>query len=353
MVEISLAPMLKITSPQFRLLSRKISKTTILFTEMIVSAAVVHASLERLMEILGRPNPRTVVQIGGADPEETAEAVKRLAGIGWESFNLNCGCPSSRVQAGRFGAVLMKDPVGVAAVINSVYRTTGHVLSLKIRTGVDEFDTFAFLEGFVEYISTHTPCSRFYVHARKCWLSGVSPRQNRTIPPLNYPAVYSLKTRFPHLFIALNGGIGENGLEVIGNLDGLMIGRRAVDNIAVFRHFEHLSSRAADICAEERTDSKKSYCDATNKISRGDIELNRIADIGKIPENVFSMKDAVRLYLEEACEFTCSRAKILIPLNNLQKGKPNNKQFRKTLAEMIHSNVTLEDVYRNIEGFMD
>lgn len=213
MVEISLAPMIKVTTPQFRLLIRKLSPQTILFTEMIADAAVSHASTEKLESILGRPDPLTVVQVGDHEPEKVADAVGRLVSLGWGAFNLNCGCPSDRVQSGKFGAVLMRDAANVAAIVNEVYSRTGCVLSLKIRTGVDELDSFEFFHGFVKHITDTSPCARFYVHARKCWLHGLSPRQNRTVPPLNYQYVYDLKAAMPHLFVCLNGGIREDGLE--------------------------------------------------------------------------------------------------------------------------------------------
>lgn len=317
MPEISLAPMLKVTTPQFRLLIRKISPTTVLFTEMIVSMAVMHVSDEKLQTMLGQPDPLTVVQLGGSSPSEVAAAVERLVALGWSNFNLNCGCPSDRVQSGSFGAVLMRDQKSVAAIINEVYNHTGHVLSLKIRTGVDELDSFEFFRGFVQHIIANTPCMRFYVHARKCWLNGVSPKQNRTVPPLNYQFVYDLKAAFPHIFISLNGGLKEDCIDKLQNLDGLMIGRHAVDNPLVFKRLEdQLENKAC--CSRAMT-----------------------------------LKQAVKNYLLDASTFLCSRSKILIPLNNLRKGMFNNKEYRSQLNSMIRSHHTLEEVYTHIEKYVE
>lgn len=306
--EICLAPMLRITTPQFRLLMRKISPQTLLFTEMIVAATVTHASAEKLHSILGVPDGLTVVQVGGADPDEIARSVAILKAMGWRSFNLNCGCPSDRVQSGKFGAVLMLDPALVAEIINEVHRQTGEVLSLKIRTGVDDHDTFDFFRGFVEYVITHTPCTRFYVHARKCWLSGVSPKHNRNVPPLNYQFLYDIKALHPHLFISLNGGVKENSMDKLKNLDGLMIGRHAVENIGIFNIYGQQCS---------------------------------------------GLKLPVKAYLEEVGTHSCSRSRMLLPLNNIRKGRALNKAFRVVLNQMIRSDFGMEEVYEHIKDFIE
>ncbi|KAM0681417.1 hypothetical protein GINT2_000619 [Glugoides intestinalis] len=308
MAEISLAPMLKVTTPYFRMLIRKISSTTVLFTEMIVASTVIHVTEEKLQIILGNPEDNTVVQLGGSDPEEIAKAVEILKRIGWVYFNLNCGCPSDRVQSGKFGAVLMFEPGNVSNIINCVYKMTGIVLSLKIRTGVDEKDSFEFFKGFVEHISTTSPCFKFYVHARKCWLSGLSPKQNRNIPPLTYQYVYDLKTLFPHLFISLNGGIKENGLEKIKILDGLMIGRHAWDDIRVFAAYENKS---------------------------------------------VDMKEAVKSYIEEALAFNPPKYKIVMPLINYRKGRAHTKVFKQVINKIIQSEIPNEDIYAQLEPFID
>ncbi|KAI5148935.1 tRNA-dihydrouridine synthase A [Enteropsectra breve] len=309
MAEFSLAPMLKVTNPHFRLFMREISPKTLLFTEMIVSSTVVHVTPEKLRFILGDADHNTVVQIGGSDPEEVAEAVKIVKELGWRHFNLNCGCPSERVQHGKFGAILMKEKETVADIINTVYKKTGVIISLKIRCGVDEFDSYKFFRGFVEYIKNSTPCNRFYVHARKCWLKGVNPKQNRTIPPLCYDFVYNLKDSFPDLFISLNGGIKENELAKLNNLDGMMIGRRAVENIRIFAEYENIE---------------------------------------------ISMKDIVKSYLAKAESLlSSSKSKILVPLNNIRKGMPRNKEYRKALNDIMKDSTPISEVYAHIEEYLD
>lgn len=306
--EISLAPMMKITTPYFRMLVRKTAPKAILFTEMVVASTVTHVTDEKINIILGDPEDMTVVQLGGSDPDEISNAVQILKKIGWKEFNLNCGCPSDRVQSGKFGAVLMLEKENVGNIINTVFRDTGVVLSLKIRTGVDKHDSFDFFKGFVEYISLNTPCTKFYVHARKCWLKGLSPKQNRNVPALNYQFVYDIKSMFPHLFISLNGGIKTNDWDKIKNLDGLMIGRHAWDNIKTFSHYE-----------------------------RSNID----------------MKTVVKEYIEEAVKHNPPKYKILMPLINYRKGRSLSKAFKQTINEILHSDVPLDSIYSMIDPFID
>lgn len=308
MVEISLAPMMKITTPQFRLLIRKTSQSAVLFTEMVVSSTVVNVSAEKLRFMLGDPEQSTVVQIGGSNAREIAKSVQILKDIGWTSFNLNCGCPSDRVQSGKFGAILMTEKETVADIINEVYQTTGDVLSLKIRTGVDEHDSFDFFSGFVGFISAHTPCLKFYVHARKCWLTGLNPKQNRNVPPLNYQFVYDLKSTFPHLFISLNGGIKDNCLDKLKNLDGLMIGRHAFNNIKVFSSYENIQP---------------------------------------------DMKLVVRTYFMDATRNNPPKYKVLMPLINYRKGRSLTKVFKQLINDILHKEISYDQMYEHIEPFID
>lgn len=305
--ELSLAPMLKVTTPFFRMLMRKISKDVILFTEMIVSSTVIHVSLEKLQFILGFPEEHTVVQIGGSNPEEVAKSVQILKELGWKHFNLNCGCPSDRVQSGKFGAILMLDKINVANIINTVFKTTGIIISLKIRTGVDLNDSYEFFKDFIDYIVSNTPCFKFYVHARKCWLQGLSPKQNRNTPPLCYNYVYTIKREYPNIFIALNGGIKENGMELLENLDGLMIGRAAYDNIEIFNNIFNIS---------------------------------------------INMKDVIKEYIEEASKYNPPKYKVLMPLIHYRKGKELNKVYKQTINEIIHNNIPFDQIYNMLEPFI-
>ena len=307
MAEISLAPMMKYTTPLFRMLIRKTSKMAVLFTEMIVSSTVIHVSQEKLKFMLGVPEDLTVVQLGGSNPDELAKSVQILKDLGWKHFNLNCGCPSDRVQNGKFGALLMLEKENVAKIINKIYQETGIIISLKIRVGVDENDSFEFFKGFVDYIATHSPCTKFYVHARKCWLCGLNPKQNRNIPPLNYQFVYDLKEMYPHLFISLNGGIKENFHDKIKNLDGLMIGRYAVDDISVFAKYENAS---------------------------------------------VDIKTIIKEYIEEGCQLMPPRTKLMMPLINLRKGKTHATSLKQTINYIIQHNVSYDEIYPMIEPFL-
>lgn len=308
MAEICLAPMLKVTTPLFRLLMRKISPKTWLFTEMIVASTVIHVSKEKLKILLGDPDDLTVVQLGGSCPKDIAKSVVILKEMGWNHFNLNCGCPSDRVQSGKFGAVLMLEPKLVADIINEVYMTTGIILSLKIRTGVDENDSFDFFKNFVQFIIENTKCNRFYVHARKCWLCGLSPKQNRNIPSLSYQYVYDIKNMFPNVFFSLNGGIKANEIHKLGNLDGMMIGRAAQDNLRIFNSYENED------------------CD---------------------------MKKAVKEYFNSITDLGCPKTKILMPLNNLRKGLPRNREFKQKLNDLMQSDMSLSEIYDILEEFID
>ncbi|KAL6122264.1 hypothetical protein NUSPORA_00731 [Nucleospora cyclopteri] len=306
--ELSLAPMLKVTTPCFRILMRKISEDVILFTEMIVSYTVENVSEDKLKWLLGQPEDQTVVQLGGSDSTSISNAVKRLVNLGFKHFNLNCGCPSDRVQKGTFGAILMKHKEIVSDIINRVYDDNKVVLSLKTRIGVDEQEGFEFLSSFVKHIVQNTRCRTFYIHARKCWLKGLNPKQNRNIPPLSYPTVYRLKEEFPDTFISLNGGLKASNIEKIGNCNGIMIGREAWNNLFVFNQIR-----------------------------------NRKVDITKVVVD----------YLREAHSFNYSRSKILNPLQNIRKGKGNNKIFRKALNECIQGELTVEEVIEKLKLFLE
>ena len=308
MVEVSLAPMMKITTPQFRLLIRKLSPSTVLFTEMIVASTVNNVTDEKIHYMLSSPEDGTVVQLGGSNPKEIADSVVRLKSLGWKSFNLNCGCPSDRVKCGKFGAILMLEKENVASIINEVYKSAGIIISLKIRIGVYENDSFDFFKGFVEHISTNTPCFKFYVNARKCWLSGLNPKQNRNIPVLNYQYVYDLKSMFPHLFISLNGGIKSNDLAKVQNLDGLMIGRHAWDNVKIFSEYEN-----------------------------------------SVPD----MECILKSYFEEVLCSNPPKYKVIMPFLNYRKGRSLSKAFKQLVNQILHTEMSYESIYDLIKPYID
>lgn len=225
--------MLDVTTPQFRTLIRLSSPSAILFTEMIVDSTVNNISDEKLIEILGHPEDNTIVQLGGSEPSSLADAINRIKKIGYKEFNLNCGCPSVRVKKGCFGAVLMLKPELICDIINTVKKNCQVDLSLKIRIGVDQNDSYEFVYNFVEKVIRNTTCNTFFVHARKCLLNGLSPKDNRTIPPLKYEIVNRLKNDFKESNFVLNGGIKSLDMD-FGQLDGAMIGREAMNNPFIF-----------------------------------------------------------------------------------------------------------------------
>ncbi|KAM0688593.1 hypothetical protein COBT_000144 [Conglomerata obtusa] len=228
-----LAPMLKVTTPHFRNLISLTSPSTILFTEMIVANTAIHAPLTHK---LGNPT-NTIVQLGGNDPLSIANAINIIKQHGFHDFNLNCGCPSSKVKSGCFGAVLMLSPSRVVDIINTVDTNCNVVLSVKCRIGVDENDSFEFFCDFVDAIVQNTKCRMFFVHCRKCILDGLSPKGNRTVPPLDYSFIERIRKRHPGAEFYVNGGI-KGVDDMVWDCDGYMIGREAIKNPLVFKEIE-------------------------------------------------------------------------------------------------------------------
>lgn len=228
--QISVAPMMDVTNRHCRYFLRQIAPDVRLYTEMLTAQAVLHGDRQRLLAFDPAEHPLGV-QLAGSDPHELAQGARIAVAFGYDEVNLNLGCPSNRVQSGRFGACLMTDSERVAQCVAAMAEAVSVPVTVKTRIGVDEADSFDFLAGFVERIA-RTGCNTFIVHARKAVLRGLSPRENREIPPLRYPVVYQLKGEFPELTIILNGGV--HTLEAIGehlaHVDGVMLGRKACDD---------------------------------------------------------------------------------------------------------------------------
>lgn len=218
--------MMELTDRHFRWLMRRLTRHTLLWTEMVTSAAVIHGDRERL---LGHSDDGPcVLQLGGSDPAEMAEAAAIGESMGYGEVNINCGCPSDRVQAGRFGACLMAEAALVGQMVERMQREVRVPVTVKCRLGIDRDDSYEALERFVATVAEQG-CRYFIVHARKAWLDGLSPKENRTVPPLRYEFVYRLKARYPDLHITLNGGLPgpECYQEYACKLDGIMLGRAA------------------------------------------------------------------------------------------------------------------------------
>ena len=226
----SVAPMMDWTDRHERFFLRQISRHVRMYTEMITANAVRFGDRDRLLAFHPQEHP-VALQLGGADPDALAAAAEIGAELGYDEINLNVGCPSDRVQSGRFGACLMREPPLVAACVAAIARATDVVVTVKHRIGVDDQPDWPALRGFVATVAD-AGCRHFIVHARKAWLRGLSPKDNRDVPPLRYELVYRLKDTFPDLHITINGGV--DGLDAAAahlcHVDGVMIGRSAYQN---------------------------------------------------------------------------------------------------------------------------
>ncbi len=226
----SVAPMMDWTDRHCRRFHRLMSRRALLYTEMVTSAAVIHGVRERLLGFDPAEQP-VAVQLGGADPRELAEAARICADFGYCEINLNVGCPSDRVQDGRFGACLMLSPELVAECVAAMKQAVAIPVTVKCRIGVDDQEPRAALFDLAGKVAD-AGVDALIVHARKAWLQGLSPRENRDIPPLDYQLVYELKQAMPRMPIAINGGIAsiEEARTHLAHVDGVMLGRAAYQN---------------------------------------------------------------------------------------------------------------------------
>lgn len=223
----SVAPMLDWTDRHCRYFHRQLSEHALLYSEMITTGAIIHGKGDFLA--YNEEEHPLALQLGGSNAKDLAHCAKLAADRGYDEINLNVGCPSDRVQNGRFGACLMADPELVAECIAEMKAVVDIPVTVKTRIGIDDQDSYEFLTKFVSTVHEKGGCDQFTIHARKAWLSGLSPKENREIPPLDYPRAYQIKKDFPQLIIAVNGGIKtlEEAKEHLAHLDGVMIGREA------------------------------------------------------------------------------------------------------------------------------
>ncbi len=225
----SVAPMMECTDRHCRAFHRLLTREALLYTEMVTAAAVTHGDVDRLIGFDPSEQP-VALQLGGSDPRELAAAARIGADLGYREINLNCGCPSSRVHAGRFGACLMAEPALVADCVAAMQAAVSVPVTVKCRIGIDDQDGEEALSGFVDAVAA-AGCSTFIVHARKAWLKGLSPRQNREVPPLDHGRVHRLKQARPELRIILNGGVRslDEARHHLRHVDGVMMGRAAYE----------------------------------------------------------------------------------------------------------------------------
>lgn len=237
---VSVAPMMDWTDRHFRSLIRIMSKHTLLFTEMITTGAILHGDRDYLLEYSSEEHP-LALQLGGSNPDELAACAQIASEYGYDEINLNVGCPSDRVQSGRFGACLMKEPDLVASACQAISDVVSLPVTVKCRIGVDEYDSYEYFRDFIFKVA-EAGVNVFYIHARKAWLEGLSPKQNRTVPPLRYDYVNRLKIEAPQLEIIVNGGIInlKQARDDFKHLDGIMIGRLAYQDPYQFASVDSL-----------------------------------------------------------------------------------------------------------------
>lgn len=244
---LNVAPMMDWTDRHCRYFHRLLSPSAVLYTEMVTTAAVLHGDRDRLLGFNAEEHP-VALQLGGSDPAELAECAAIAAARGYDEINLNVGCPSDRVQKGRFGACLMLEPQTVGDGVAAMRAAVDIPVTVKTRLGVDQHDSFACFGDFIHQVA-QSGCSTFIIHARKAWLSGLSPKENRDVPALRHDWVYRLKQENPQLTLILNGGVqdSEQALAHMQRVDGVMLGRAAYHQPWLLHELEQaLASPAGD-----------------------------------------------------------------------------------------------------------
>ena len=229
----AVAPMIDWTDRHCRFLHRLLSRHALLFTEMVVADAIIHGPRERLLGHDATEHP-LALQLGGSDPAKLAEAARIALDFGYDEINLNVGCPSDRVQSGTFGACLMREPQTVAACVEALKRVSPVPVTVKCRIGVDEQEPSQVLPDFLARM-VGAGADAIWIHARKAWLQGLSPKENREIPPLDYPLVHRMKQENPDVFLGINGGIHtvDEAVDHLGVMDGVMLGRACYHHAAL------------------------------------------------------------------------------------------------------------------------
>jgi tRNA-dihydrouridine synthase A len=296
---LTVAPMMDWTDRHCRYFHRLLSPRARLYTEMVTSAALVRGGQLRLLEHSHEEHP-VALQLGGSDPVELAEAARLGAAAGYDEINLNIGCPSDRVQSGSFGACLMREPALVGDCVRAMRGAVSVPVTVKCRIGVDDQDAYADLQHFTETMMA-AGVEILVVHARKAWLQGLSPKENREIPPLDYERVYRLKREFPGLVVVINGGITsvEQVREHLNKVDGVMLGRSAY-------HDPYL-------------------------LARLEADLYGLP----LPERA-AVLEHMRVYIEAELRRGTQLKHISRHILGLFQGEPGARAFRRTLSEGAH-----------------
>lgn len=295
------APMMDWTDRFCRAFHRRLTRRARLYTEMITTGALLHGDRARFLRFDAAEHP-VALQLGGSDPDALARCTEYGVEAGYDEINLNCGCPSDRVQVGQFGACLMLNPALVARCIAAMRAVSSVPVTVKCRIGVDDSEDYAFLRVFVETIA-ETGCDTFIVHARKAWLSGLSPRENREIPPLSYDTVYRLKQDFPQLRIVLNGGLKtlDDCREPLRLLDGVMLGRAPYEDPWLLASVDpEIYGQPAPV--EEREDA------------------------------LYALREFIEAELAAGTSLAAATRHIL----GLFRGEPGGRAYRRVLSEQAH-----------------
>lgn len=254
--------MLDLTDRHCRYFYRVMSKHTVLYTEMVTTGAIIFGKGDYLS--FNQEEHPVVLQLGGSDAKALTECAKKAEQLGYDEININVGCPSDRVQNGRFGACLMAEPALVAECVSTMQSAVNIPVTVKSRIGIDDQDSYEFLHKFIEIVG-QAGCQHFVIHARKAWLSGLSPKQNRDVPPLDYDRVYQIKKDFPQTEISINGGITtyQQTLEHLKHIDGVMIGREIYQNPYMLAEADQQlwGSDTAILTRSEIIDIMADYCD--------------------------------------------------------------------------------------------
>ena len=299
-----IAPMMQCTDIHDRYLFRLITKKSILYTEMVTTGAIIHGEWIEQLRFNDLVEHPVAVQLGGSDPKDLAACAKICDAMGYDEINLNVGCPSERVQKGAFGACLMKEPTLVSECIEAMQEVTTLPVTVKCRIGVDDNDDYEFLHNFTESIMNPL-MQTLIVHARVAILKGLSPRQNRSVPPLKYDHVYQLKKDFPNLEIVINGGIQNinESIQHLNEVDGVMLGRSAYDNPMITSQVDELIFNASpQIC-----DRKK-------------------------------ILNSYLLYCLEQNDLGHSYSRTLKHVFGINKGMPHARKYRKLILETMQQN---------------
>ncbi len=316
----SIAPMMDWTDRHCRFLHRQITRQSLLYTEMIPAAALVRGGAAHLLDYHPVEHP-LAAQLGGSDPAELADAAAIVAARGYDEVNLNIGCPSDRVQSGAFGAILMQDPIRTAQIASAMIRAVAIDVTVKCRIGVDDQTPEAVLPDFLARMRD-AGVRRIAIHARKAWLTGLSPKDNRAVPPLNYPLVYDMKDRFGDLHLSVNGGIdtfGDVARHLAAGMDGVMVGRAAYQG-----PFDMLSRADSEIFGSPRRPTR------------------------------MDVVDAMRPYIDDHLQTGGKLAQVTRHMLGLFAGHPGARHWRRVLSEGAHRpGAGLDLIDRALDGLAE